>query len=147
MSLNVFVSVNGEGEGVLDGPDPADDPADDLGVEAEDVRDDAPGTTVSSPHRFHIFEDVDAEVDPGSHGQNPAVLTNAETNGVTVANRGGGLRTRPLSLFRRMSTMPTSPRKRAVRLRTTINKRRGNPPVIGETEQIRVYFLFSFSFY
>ena len=89
MSLNVFVSVNGEGEGVLDGPDPADDPADDLGVEAEDVRDDAPGTTVSSPHRFHIFEDVDAEVDPGSHGQNPAVLTNAETNGVTVAIRGG----------------------------------------------------------
>ena len=84
MSLNVFVSVNGEGEGVLDGPDPADDPADDLGVEAEDVRDDAPGTTVSSPQRFHIYEDVDAEVDPGSHGQNPAVLTNAETNGVTV---------------------------------------------------------------
>ena len=33
MSLNVFVSVNGEGEGVLDGPDPADDLADDLGVD------------------------------------------------------------------------------------------------------------------
>ena len=89
MSLNVFVSVNGEGEGVLDGPDPADDLAGDPGGEAEDIRDDAPGTTVFLPHCFHIFEDVDAEVDPGSHGQNPAVLMNAETNGVTVAIRGG----------------------------------------------------------
>ena len=46
-----FVSVNGEGEGVLDGPDPAEDPAGDPGGEAEDIRDDAPGTSVSLPRR------------------------------------------------------------------------------------------------
>ena len=79
MSLDVFVGVDGGGA-VLDGPDPAEDPADILGGEAEDIRDDASGTGVSSPHRFHIFQDADAEVDPGSLGHNPAALTNAETN-------------------------------------------------------------------
>ena len=100
MSLNVFVSVNGEGEGVFDGPDPADDPAGDPGVEAEDIRDDAPDTNVSSPHRFHIFEDVDAEVDPngvtaaiggaGGTSDEAAVAISENVNNANVSSEAGG---------------------------------------------------------